>query len=377
VQPEQPDRRFQLPRGLIILLGLAAGVIVLFGMRQVAAIIAPLFTSLCLTITVYPIRTWMRAKGAPSWLATLVLVLGIYALIIGLVVSLIWGAARFATILPQYTAQMQSTIADLKSWVAGLGIGADQIQAMLSNIDTGKVFSLVGSVLGSALSLVSVLVFIITLVLFMGIDGAVFPERMERVRSGRADAVIALKSFAHGTRTYFAVATVFGGIVAVLDGIALIAFGIPGAALWALIAFVTNYIPNVGFIIGLIPVSFLALLTGGVGTMFALIVVYCVLNFIIQSVIQPKYVGDSVGLTTTVSFLSLIIWAFVLGPLGAILAVPATLLAKAVLVDVDPDARWLQLFLGDEPVYESRKEKRDRKAAAALRPAAPLPKPEG
>ena len=83
----------------------------------------------------------------------------------------------------------------------------------------------------------------------------------------------ALTSFGKGTRNYFAVATVFGGIVAVLDGIALVVFGIPGAALWALIAFVTNYIPNIGFIIGLIPVAFLALLTGGVSTMIAIIAV--------------------------------------------------------------------------------------------------------
>ena len=84
------------------------------------------------------------------------------------------------------------------------------------------------------------------------------------------------------------------------------------------------------------------------------IVVYCVLNFVIQSVLQPKFVGDAVGLTTTMSFLSLIIWAFLLGPLGAILAVPASLLFKAVLLDVDPDARWLQLFFGDEPAFTKK-----------------------
>jgi hypothetical protein len=79
-----------------------------------------------------------------------------------------------------------------------------------------------------------------------------------------------------------------------------------------------------------------------------------VLNLIIQSVIQPKVVGDAVGLTTTMSFLSLILWAFLLGPLGAILAIPASLLVKAIMVDVDPDARWLQLFLGDEPVLTKK-----------------------
>ena len=76
------------------------------------------------------------------------------------------------------------------------------------------------------------------------------------------------------------------------------------------------------------------------------------LNFVIQSVLQPKFVGDAVGLTTTMSFLSLIVWAYILGPLGAILAIPASLLFKALLIDVDPDARWLQLFFGDEPVFK-------------------------
>ena len=111
--------------------------------------------------------------------------------------------------------------------------------------------------------------------------------------------------------------------------------GIPAAGLWALLAFITNYVPNVGFIIGLIPPALLGLVVGGPTKMIEVIVLYCVLNLIIQSVIQPKVVGDAVGLTTTMSFLSLIIWAYLLGPLGAILAVPASLLFKAVLLDVD------------------------------------------
>jgi AI-2 transport protein TqsA len=161
----------------------------------------------------------------------------------------------------------------------------------------------------------------------------------------------ALQSFAWGTRKYFVVATVFGGIVALIDWVALLIFAIPAAGLWALMAFVTNYVPNVGIIIGLVPPALLALVTGGVSKMIAVIAVYCIVNFTIQSVLQPKFVGDAVGLTTTMSFLSLIIWTVVLGPLGAILAIPVGLLVKAILVDSDPDAKWLQLFLGDEPVH--------------------------
>ncbi|MDP9143506.1 MAG: AI-2E family transporter, partial [Actinomycetota bacterium] len=167
--------------------------------------------------------------------------------------------------------------------------------------------------------------------------------------SGRQRALEGLGAAAQGTRVYFTVATVFGGIVAILDWAVLVILGIPAAPLWGLLAFVTNYIPNVGFIIGVIPPALLALLTGGVDLMITVIVAYVVLNFVIQSVIQPKFVGDAVGLTTTVSFLSLIVWAYILGPLGAILAVPMTLLFKSMFVDIDPDARWLQLFLGDAP----------------------------
>ena len=84
----------------------------------------------------------------------------------------------------------------------------------------------------------------------------------------------------------------FGLIVAVIDTAVLWAMGIPAAVLWGLLAFVTNYIPNIGFIIGLVPVAVLALLEGGVGLMLAVIAVYSVINLVIQSIIQPRVVGD-------------------------------------------------------------------------------------
>jgi len=116
---------------------------------------------------------------------------------------------------------------------------------------------------------------------------------------------------------------------------------IPLAVLWGLLAFVTNYIPNVGFLIGLVPPALLALLEGGPELMISVIVAYSVINFVLQSVIQPKFVGDAVNLSLTLTFLSLLFWSFVIGPLGAVLAIPLTLLAKALLLDVDPDTRWI------------------------------------
>ncbi len=361
---------YGLPRGLIIMLGLAAGVVVAAGIHAVPDLIGPIFLALVLTITVDPLRGMMIRRGAPRWLATLVVILGVYAIIIGLVVAAAVGVAQFVGLMPQYADQLQGELSGLKSWLAGMGVTQEQVQSMLSSVDRSSILGYVASLLSSVFGVLTSLFFIITLLIFLAVDGSVFGERMVKHRQGREPALNALGNFAVGTRKYFAVSTIFGGIVAVLDGAALVIMGIPAAGLWALLAFVTNYIPNIGFVIGLIPPALLGLLVGGPSLAIWVIVVYCVLNFIIQSVLQPKFVGDAVGLTTTMSFLSLIIWAFLLGPLGAILAIPASLLVKAIMVDVDPDAKWLQLFLGDEPVLTkkepgARKRRKHPEVAAA------------
>jgi predicted PurR-regulated permease PerM len=187
------------------------------------------------------------------------------------------------------------------------------------------------------------------LIFFMVFDAASFPQRAEESAKLRPDLVSALGRFVWGTQQYLIVSTIFGAIVAVLDTIALYLIGVPLAALWGLLAFITNYIPNVGFVIGLVPPALLALLGGGVGDMVTVIAVYCLFNLVLQSIIQPRFVGESVGLATTLTFVSLIFWGWVLGPLGAILAVPMTLLAKALLVDIDPAAGWAIPFIGSGP----------------------------
>jgi predicted PurR-regulated permease PerM len=212
---------------------------------------------------------------------------------------------------------------------------------------------LVTSLLGGLLSALSNLFFLVTLLLFLTADASWFPERLAQARTTRAAVVDAFELFAHGTRTYLVVSTVFGLIVAVLDALLLWALGVPEPLVWGMLAFITNYVPNVGFVIGLIPPAVLALLEGGVGLFLVVIVAYSLINVVIQTFIQPKVVGDTVGLATTVTFLSLAFWTFVLGPLGALLAIPLTLFAKALLVDVDAESRWVRpLISGGSTPHE-------------------------
>lgn len=341
------SRSGPLPRGLLIVLTVAGIVVIAGGMRAVPGILAPVFLALVLTVLVDPLRVLLRRKGVPRGLASVAAFVTALLIVLGLVVSTVYGIVRFVQLIPQYADQWAATLDQVTAWLAGLGLSSTDASSLLQQIDPSSIASVAESLLSGVSGAVSGILFTVVLLIFLAVDGTVFPQRFAAARPGHEIAFDGLRTFAAGTRRYFGVATVFGAIVAVLDTAALLILGVPAAFLWGLLAFVTNYIPNVGFIIGLIPPTFLALLQGGPGLAIAVLVIYCGLNLVIQSVLQPKFVGDAVGLTTTMSFLSLIIWTYILGPIGAILAIPASLLVKGLLVDIDPQARWLQLFLGD------------------------------
>jgi AI-2 transport protein TqsA len=336
-----------LPRWLLVLLGSAAVTITIAGLRGISDLVGPVFLALVLAIAAHPLRVWLRDRNVPSWLATLATALTIYVFILGFGLALLVATATFASLLPAYSSQWQSTVEDTTAWLEQLGVETSQLEALAGSLDIGRLAGLAGDVLSSFAGLLGNLLFGVTLLLFLVVDGAWFPKRLGDTSPQRAPLVVALSGFARGTRGYFLVSTVFGLIVAVLDTAALWALGIPAPLLWGLLAFLTNYIPNIGFVIGLVPVAVLGLLEGGPGLMLTVIAVYTVINVVIQSVIQPKVVGDAVGLSATLSFLSLIFWAWVFGPLGALLAIPLSLLTKALLVDIDPSFRWLRPLIGD------------------------------
>jgi AI-2 transport protein TqsA len=337
-----------LPRGLLILLGLAAATVSVAGIRAISGILAPTFLGLVLAIAVHPVRRLLRHRHAPSWLSTLTAIALAYAIVLTLVFSLLLAVARLVTLVPTYEDELSSLVDDVSSWLASLGVGQAQSSTLMSSLDLGRLADLLSSVLGGLLEVLSNLFFLGTLLLFVTADAAWFPQRLSEARPVRGELVEAFESFAHGTRAYLVVSTVFGLIVAVIDTGLLWALGLPAPALWGLLAFMTNYVPNIGFVIGLIPPAILALLEGGPGLCLAVIASYSLINVVIQTVIQPKIVGDVVGLSTTMTFLSLAFWTWVLGPLGALLAIPATLFTKALLVDVDTRSVWVRPLISGE-----------------------------
>ncbi|BCJ45751.1 AI-2E family transporter [Actinoplanes ianthinogenes] len=357
-----PTPAAMLPRGVLVLLGFACLVVVVAGLRWVSDLVGPVFLGLMLVVTVSPLTDWLRRRKVPGWLAALATVLVIYAILVALGGALVLSIAELVDLMPTYAQQFSELRDSIVSGLGTLGVSADQVRSAVEGANPTSVVDAIAWLFGSLASVFTNTLFLAAVVLFMCLDAVEFPARLRIVVGERPQVVSALRSFASGTRRYLVVCTVFGLIVAVFDTLLLWALDVPLPLLWGLLSFITNYIPNIGFVIGVIPPALLGLLQGGPELMITVIVLYCLVNFIIQSVIQPKVVGDAVGLSTTISFLALIFWAWVLGGLGALLAIPLTLLAKGLLVDIDPSTRWMNVLLSDSPAQDEA-------------PATPAPQP--
>jgi AI-2 transport protein TqsA len=335
-----------MPRGLVILLGTSAAVITGAGIHATAWLLGPVFLALMIVIAVSPIQAGLRKRGVPAWLATTALVLVIYGALLSMFLALIVSIGQLVGELPRYAGRANQLVSEVTAWLADNDVDTDELRTISQSLDLDRVVDVAGTVLNSVGAIASNIVFVFMLLLFLSIEATYTSQRLAEIETDRPGVASALVGFAVGTRRYLVVTTIFGLLVAVLDTVALIVLDIPLPLLWGLLAFITNYVPNIGFVLGLVPPALLGLLEGGWQLMVVVIVVYCVLNFVGQSLIQPRFIGGAVGLSTTVAFVALLFWAWLLGPLGAILAIPLTLLTKALLIDIDPKAKWADSLLG-------------------------------
>lgn len=353
-------------RALAMIGAFAFAVVALVALQQVASFVTPVFLGLNLVLAIAPLMHWMVRKGVPRIIAGIIAALTVYVLLIAFVALLVWSVAVLIQELPKYSAQFESLYTTLIEWLSSLGVSQDMVFSQLQEVfSPSAIVSMLQSVASNVGGVTGLLATLLVVIFFIFFDAASFEPRMQAIRKVRPNAGVALDTFSAGVSRYWVVTTVFGVIVAVLDVVALEFMQVPLALVWGVFSFLTNYIPNIGFVIGMIPPVLMALLANGPMSALAVLVVWSVINFVIQSLIQPKVAGDAVGVTPTVSFLSLLVWAFALGPVGALLALPATLLVKAVLIDADPEHRWLRLILDAKPNFRAAADASDQDNSVA------------
>ncbi len=328
------------PRGVTIIIGVIGVVVLATGIRGAAGIVAPTMLALVLTIAVLPLRSWAQRHGWPSWLATLFALVASYAILLVLVIGTVVCLVKLVDLLPQYASDADNLTGNAQDWLSDAGVGGATTSDILQKVDLTKVADLFAGILSSTLGVLGSLFFLVTVMFFFVVAVPGFQPRIAWLHRSKPQLAASLEKFVNGTQRYLVMTALFGAIVGVLDAGALWLIGIPLPLVWGFFSFVTNFIPNIGFVIGIIPPALLALLDSGWQTMVLVLVVYSVLNVTIQTFIQPRYVGNTVGLSAEMTYMSLIVWAFLLGALGALLAVPMTLLLRAFFIDSDPRAAW-------------------------------------
>ena len=344
--PEPPSASASSPRGVIFVVTVAATLVAALALRQLAWLAGPVFLALVIVTLIHPVHSWLRHHKAPALLALIGLVLCIYGLVIALVAVIAFSMARFAAILPAYADDANAIIRALTTRLSGLGMGTPQLQAVTAALDLRRIASAVTALFHSMISFGASLIFFLSLLLFKAIDSVRIDSRVARLSVQRPGLAQALRTFAGDTRRYLAVTGIFGLLTGLADALLLWWLGIPLPVLWGLLAAVCNFIPYVGFVIGLIPPALLALLDHGWQTMllchrclhpceFAADFVDCAPLHRRRS----QHVGATGGHCGGVL-------GWVLGPLGAILSIPITSLLKVLLIDSDPRAQWAAALIG-------------------------------
>ena len=352
-EPAGPGQAPVLPRSAVILVALAGASVVAFGIAAMRGIFTPVFFAFVLTLCVHPLRRWMQGRGVPRGIATGTTVAAVFALLTGFAAILVASLAQFSALLPQFAPQMAQLGASISGLLETAGFGRDQTQAIVDGLTPVRIVGFLGGLLGNVVSLVGSLVIILTMLILMAVDGSRVPALLTHLQFHRPVLVAAFNDFAGGVRRYMIATTVLGVAQGLFNWLVLVTLQVPGALLWGLLSFICSFIPNIGYFIAIVPPLFFGFLTGGWPTVLAVIVIYGGINTIIQSIIQPKYVGNAVALSETITFLSVLFWAVILGPAGAILAVPLTLLVRTILLDSDPSVSWWRPMTGDKKDLEA------------------------
>lgn len=337
-----------LSPALRTLLALAAGAVVLAAVNAAAGVLAPLFLAAVIVIICHPVRFPLEARGWPRWAASTAVILVAYLILAALLAMLVWAGFRFAALVQSYIPQLADSVSEIEGQLEATGIDTQITETVTAWLQPANILSVAGTVSGTVVTVGTAFFFVLAYAVFMAVDAARYSTASQTFGSTRGDAIDRTTRFSTGVRRYYVVNATFGALVALVDGIALWLLDVPGAAIWAILAFVTNFVPNIGFVLGLVPPMVMGFVVGGWQLALAVVAVYCVVNVVLQVFVQPKFVSDAVSLSLTLSFVSVVFWTFVIGPLGAILAIPLTLLVRALVLEGDPRNNWLRWLSGDD-----------------------------
>ncbi len=323
---------------------MAAVVVVLAGIKAAAVIVEPFLLSIFIAIIFAPFFGWLNAKGLPSGLSLSIVVVSLL-FVITLVGMLIGSSVQdFNTNLPTYESRLNEQFAALSTMLEGYGLSLPN-QELGTMFDAQRIMHFAAGGLKSLGSILTNGFVILLTVVFMLLESTQLAEKIDEA-DGEKDTIKHLDVIIDKIKHYMVLKTLVSMMTGALIWLMLMLFGVDYAVLWGVLAFFLNYIPNIGSLIAAVPAVLLAIVQLGFLSAIEITVGYIIINTIVGSVIEPKIMGKGLGLSTLVVFLSLIFWGWLLGPVGMLLSIPLTIMAK-IAFDAQPNTRWIAIMLGE------------------------------
>lgn len=335
-----------------ILVTIASFVVVVAGMSAAKVVLVPFLLAAFIAIITAPPLFWLQRKGLPTWLALLIVILGV--LFIALLMAGLVGSSvkDFSRDLPVYEAKLKQQTSLITEWLERLGVDISGL-SLTKIFDPGAAMKLVATLLNSLGNMLANGFLILMTVIFMLLEASGFPAKLRTVLGGPESSLVRFDNFISNVKHYMAIKTLVSLATGILVAIWLTVIGVDYPLLWGLLAFALNYVPNIGSIIAAVPAVLLAIIQLGFMRAGAAAAGYVVINLLMGSVIEPRFMGRGLGLSTLVVFLSLLFWGWLLGPVGMLLSVPLTITAKIAL-DSRDDTRWIAVLLGPEIISKPK-----------------------
>lgn len=301
---------------------------------------------------------WLKRKGAPNWLSIIVVMTGII-LTIMLVGGLIaQSTSNFSEKLPFYQQQLssmqQELVTAINPVIRSLNINID-LRSTINNFSPATVLNVAGTTISRFGAMLSNSFLIILTVVFILAEASSFPTKLSQIFSDPQKSLVYFSEFTRNVNSYIAIKTTVSALTGLLVSIFLSLVGVDFPLLWGLLAFLLNFVPNIGSVIAAVPPVILAYVQLGALPTSIVILGFSIINVFIGSFIEPKFLGKGLGLSSLVVFLSLVFWGWVLGPIGMLLSVPLTITAKLGL-EANPNTRWVAILLGGSNASEPKKD---------------------
>lgn len=333
---ETSPLRSHRPSFIRVLLVLALSSIVLASMHFAAPILNPFLFALVMAIILSPAYAWLRRK-LPDWLALLIVIIGVILLFALLAVIVTLSIQRLADRLGDYGQQFGALENQLQKWLDDVGLSTISLSSLFSE---GTLVTFVQSLLGSVTSLLSNLFLVLATTLFVLVEGPALFARLRKSTTQDNEQVARLSGIGSSVVRQFGLRAIVNLITGVGVVILLLILRVDFAYLWGILTFFLSYVPYIGLILAIAPAVLLALLQYGWLQAVIVIIGVTIINLLAENVLSPALMSRGLQLSPTFVFLSFAFWAWMLGAVGAFLAIPITYFL-IVMFDTFPGTRWL------------------------------------